>query len=225
MEKGIIYEFRNVINDQYYVGQTIYPEKRYYEHSVAKGDSLFHRAINQYGFDKFEYSVVGEYEASTPYELKQILNEAEIKQIEKRNSFYEGYNVTLGGDSLCGYKMSEESKQKNRESNIRAWAEGRNKGTTGNKEFGKHISEIQTGRKLSEETKRKISSKALERDYSYLMGHEVSEETRKKISEANKGKPGPWKGKHLSEEHKQKLSVAKKGKKKRCREDGSYYYV
>lgn len=40
----------------------------------------------------------------------------------------------------------------------------------------------------------------------------LSEETRQKISEAMKGKPSHWKGKHPSEETRQKLSEARKGR-------------
>lgn len=39
-----------------------------------------------------------------------------------------------------------------------------------------------------------------------------TEEHRRKLSEAKKGHPGFWKGKHLSEETKKKLSEAKKGR-------------
>lgn len=42
-------------------------------------------------------------------------------------------------------------------------------------------------------------------------GKKMSEETRHKMSEAHKGKSGPWKGKKFSEEHKKKLSENHKG--------------
>lgn len=71
------------------------------------------------------------------------------------------------------------------------------------------LSEAQKGKKMSEETKRKISSS--------LKGHKGyhhSEETRKKMSLAKKGKPSPRKGTKLSEETKKKISEnnARKGK-------------
>ena len=44
------------------------------------------------------------------------------------------------------------------------------------------------------------------------VGKKLSEETRRKLSKANTGKPGHWKGKTFSEEHRRKLSEAKKGK-------------
>lgn len=59
-------------------------------------------------------------------------------------------------------------------------------------------SECNKGKKLSEETKAKVSVT--------MKGHLVSRETRAKISEAQKGKK-------FSEEHKRKLSEAGKGRK------------
>jgi hypothetical protein len=44
-------------------------------------------------------------------ELTKLLNELEIKYIKQYDSFNNGYNLTLGGDSISGYKFSEESKK------------------------------------------------------------------------------------------------------------------
>lgn len=43
-------------------------------------------------------------------------------------------------------------------------------------------------------------------------GYKHTDEWRRKMSEAHKGKPGSWKGKHHSEEQKRKISEANKGK-------------
>ena len=40
----------------------------------------------------------------------------------------------------------------------------------------------------------------------------LSEETRQRMSDAKKGKPSHWKGKHPSEETRKKMSIANKGK-------------
>lgn len=45
----------------------------------------------------------------------------------------------------------------------------------------------------------------------FKKGKKLSEETKNKISEANKGESNPMYGKHLSEEHKNKISEAMKG--------------
>ena len=67
-----------------------------------------------------------------------------------------------------------------------------------NMESGGHVTSCMKGKKLSEETKKKLSEAHT--------GKKLSEETKKKMSEFNKGKV-------LSEEHKKKISEANKGKK------------
>ena len=72
-----------------------------------------------------------------------------------------------------------------------------------NKQYGYNISFGGDNRKLSEETKKKISMAN--------KGHLVSEETRQKISNANKGKVSFRKGTNLTESHRRNISEAKKG--------------
>ena len=76
------------------------------------------------------------------------------------------------------------------------------------------MSESKKGKKLSEETRNKIaesekgkklSEETKKRISESLKGHQVYEEYKKKLSEANKGKK-------LSEETRNKMSKAKKGK-------------
>lgn len=199
MVKGIIYEFRNTINNKYYVGQTMYPQHRYLDHKRAKGDNIFDRAIRKYGFDNFEYKVVNEYEASDVYELKDILNDAEIRQIELRDSYNNGYNMTIGGGGSAGYTASEETKQKQRDAkkDFVPW----HKGKTGvySDVTLKQISESMKGKSPWNKGKTNI----------------YSDVTLKKMSDAKKDNFAPWnKGKTgiYSEETKQKMGATKKGK-------------
>lgn len=67
-----------------------------------------------------------------------------------------------------------------------------------------HIKLHHKGKKLSEETVRKVSEA--------LKGKKISEETRRKMSEAHKGKPGSNKGKPKSEETRRKISDTLKGR-------------
>lgn len=66
------------------------------------------------------------------------------------------------------------------------------------------------GKKLSEETRKKISE-TLKGQPSWNKGKSLSEEHKKKLSAAKKGKQSNMKGKHLSEEAKNKISESKKG--------------
>ena len=69
---------------------------------------------------------------------------------------------------------------------------------TTDSEYGYNMTSGGSNKRLSEETKIKISKAA--------KGKKFSEETRRKLSESRKGKK-------FSEEHKRKMSEAKKGKK------------
>lgn len=86
--------------------------------------------------------------------------------------------------------------------------------------------DLQCGKPLKEETKRKLSEA--------LKGKKKPKRTKEhslKISNSLKGKIGPNKGKKFSEEHKSKISETKrgaspspnKGKHRVYREDGTYY--
>ena len=84
----------------------------------------------------------------------------------------------------------------------------------------------QLGRKVSEETRKKISENSKGNKHNLgrkhteehrqkmseiMKGRVLSSEWKQKISKANKGRQGYWKGKVLSEEAKEKISRANKG--------------
>lgn len=69
---------------------------------------LFYRAINKYGWDNFEHKVI-----------ISNLTEEQAKEVEVQLiSYYKGinmsYNISDGGDGICGYKHSEEYKERMR---------------------------------------------------------------------------------------------------------------
>lgn len=100
-----IYKYTNKINGKIYIGQSvnIYKRKNYHEapNSRKLERSYFHRAIDKYGIENFDFEIVEECS-------KEELNEKEKLYIEKYNSFdrNNGYNRTTGGEqpnrnSLC----------------------------------------------------------------------------------------------------------------------------
>lgn len=94
-----IYKIENLVTHNVYIGQSINIEKRIKKHKTVAfnpEDKAYeyplYRAIRKYGLDNFSFEILEE--------CDQIqLNEQEKKWIEKYNSFFNGYNQTLGGDS------------------------------------------------------------------------------------------------------------------------------
>ena len=91
-----IYKISNDINTKVYIGKTERTiEKRFKEHCQAcKKRRTEHRplyfAMNKYGIEHFHIELVEE--TDNP-------EEREVYWIEQYNSYHNGYNATLGGDS------------------------------------------------------------------------------------------------------------------------------
>lgn len=99
---GIIYSYTNKTNNKMYIGQTINPIIRKYQHNyysycekASDYNTPFHRAIRKYGIDNFEYRILAD-----EIDDNELLNQLEIYYIKKFNSVVpNGYNVSNGGDS------------------------------------------------------------------------------------------------------------------------------
>lgn len=93
-----IYKIENLINHHCYIGQSVNIIKRLNDHKTTAFNQNSHnydypiyRAIRKYGIKNFSFEILEE----CPTEK---LNEKEIFYIQKYNSFFNGYNQTLGGD-------------------------------------------------------------------------------------------------------------------------------
>lgn len=103
--QGVIYKYTNKVNGKVYIGQTVHENLRKNEHKCHSKtrphtQSAFYNAIDKYGWDNFEYSVLETLEAETLEELKARLNPLEVKYIQEYNSYNNGYNNTLGADHV-----------------------------------------------------------------------------------------------------------------------------
>lgn len=98
---GVIYIFRNVINNKCYVGKTINPDARFKQHlyeSNGKSNSKFHLALRKYSIDNFEYDIIYQTDNIEDIDLlNDELNKMEIFYISYFDSYKNGYNMTLGG--------------------------------------------------------------------------------------------------------------------------------
>ena len=220
MIEGVIYRYKSP-SGKYYIGQTIDESQRrvaFLNQNCIYGGLKIERARKKYGPENFEYTVLLKITGDDPKEVKQYLNTLESEFIRIYDSLKNGYNSTLGGDSLTGYIMTEEHRNKLVESHIgkhqsnetrekrRATMLSKNihlsesakkkisdrmKGNTftlGHKHSKESIEKMRLVQKKSVETRRKISES--------LMGHKHSKETIRKISESHMGHICPTKGSH-----------------------------
>lgn len=95
---GYIYYIINKETGKRYVGQTINIKSRKEKHYTALRNNYHHshklqRAFNKYGEEKFDF-IYEEYQIDSQRELFC----REIDMINYYNSYYDGYNETLGGE-------------------------------------------------------------------------------------------------------------------------------
>lgn len=93
-----IYKIENLINHKVYIGQSRKIESRWVKHKSAcfnenahEYNTPLYRAIRKYGLNNFSFEIIDE------CDIKE-LNDKEKYWIAKYNSFFNGYNLTLGGD-------------------------------------------------------------------------------------------------------------------------------
>lgn len=96
---GIIYKVTNKTNGKVYIGQTMQSFARrkgehVYRFTHKKRDHLIYKAFEKYGLTNFTWEIIRECK-----DLEEM-NQVEIKEIEKHNSYKKGYNMTPGGDGL-----------------------------------------------------------------------------------------------------------------------------
>lgn len=99
---GHIYKITNTLNNKVYIGQTIKTvDKRFQQHKNNSNKDYFsqialYKAFKKYGIENFICEEIEE----VPNEL---LDEREKYWIEYYNSYFEGYNSTLGGRAIKLY--------------------------------------------------------------------------------------------------------------------------
>lgn len=104
---GHIYKIENKLNNHIYIGQTVKSvKKRFTQHKNNSNKEYFsqivlYKAFNKYGIENFECTEIEE----IPNEL---LDEREKYWIKYYDSYYNGYNSTLGGREIRLYDWNTE---------------------------------------------------------------------------------------------------------------------
>lgn len=223
MNNYIVYCHTNKINGKKYIGITKNnPRRRWGKAGCQyfKG-GYFRNALDKYGWDNFSHDIIYR-ELSAEQAIEK---ERELIQKFKTTDKQYGYNATSGGEIRKVYtletrqKMSLNRKGKTAgeknplygkhhtpeaKAKIRAYAKNRPP------EVLKKISAANTGHKITEETRLKLSlahKGLLIGEKNPMFGRKHTKEAKEKISSANKF-PKPH-----SEEHKKNISLAKIGKK------------
>jgi group I intron endonuclease len=115
-----IYKCVNVITGKVYIGfDSNWPkrQKRHLSDSQKKSsrayNDVFHKAIRKYGQENFEWYVI--YQSLDGEHCKDIMENYFIVENHSHVNFKKsnGYNMTLGGDGMLGFKHSKKSKLKN----------------------------------------------------------------------------------------------------------------
>lgn len=193
-----IYKITNLINNKVYIGQSIRPQKRWYEHiyiSSIKNNYLYH-SMKKYGIENFSFEVIAQV-------LKlEYADECEIQVIRQYNSTDINFGYNIDGGGRFQKIMSNETKIKISKSHI---------GKKLSENTKLILSQKSAGKKHSEETKVKMKKllkkpkKIYKVEYPSFSGKRLSDETKRKLREANLGKKA-------SQETKDKMSKSMIGK-------------
>lgn len=164
----------NKINNKKYIGITKKnPEDRWMKGNGYTKNVHFHRAISKYGWDNFYHVII---KTGLTKEQACEMEKRLIKSFNTMNRDY-GYNNCAGGEGVCEYHHTEETKER-----LRIASSGER-----NANYGKPMSperkallyQINKGSKHSEEHKKKIGDS--------LRGqHYHSEEFKRKVSEKHR---------------------------------------
>lgn len=169
-----VYMHENKTNGKRYIGITCKdPEVRWRHGTNYRTCIAMKRAFEKYGWDGFNHVIL-----KTGL-TKEEACEEEIRLIEEyktRDPDY-GYNICVGGGGTSGCSFSEDELKRRSE----FWKGENNpnyKGKMWTPEYREHMRQINTGKKHTEEHKRKIGDSLRGRKH-------VSEEGKKHIAETH----------------------------------------
>ena len=104
---GYVYKIYCNVTSKVYIGITTQDiNRRWDQHKnqalLDKDNNHFHKAILKYGWEQFEKIILVTLKAASKEVLIDSLKILEETYIKKFDSYYSGYNSTLGGDGVYG---------------------------------------------------------------------------------------------------------------------------
>ena len=101
-----IYKIENKITNKIYIGQSTDIERRFQWHKNNSGkiDKDLYKDMAEYGIDNFSFDILEECQENE-------LNCLESKYIDEFDSFYNGYNLTTGGNKGCVFDRKSINKK------------------------------------------------------------------------------------------------------------------
>lgn len=161
--QGIIYKWTCIVNNKSYIGSTIHPEKRYYNHireSKNKNTkSNFHKDLKKYGLELFTYEVIETCKDSD-------LSDREVYWMSFYDTINNGYNISHGANGRARSKHSIESRKAI---------------SDGEKRYWQSLSESEKQERVN-----KIPKVHLIGKMNGMFGYNWSDEKKKQISETKK---------------------------------------
>ena len=201
---GFVYLTTNIVNGKIYVGQRRFlDDKKENADYIGSGGEHFKAAIKKYGRKNFKRRILKLCETSDELNHFEKLYSMEYNpNLDPKIGYNKFHGSVCDGDNPSRNeevrKLQSLSAKKNRSKNGSWWT-----GKRHSEESRKKIAESNSRRKLSKESKEKMSD-SLRRYW--------TEEKRQQKSEQMKGKISPRKGVKLSEETKLKISNSRKKK-------------
>lgn len=202
-------------NEKLYIGVTKrLPEVRWGENGEGYTCRNIKSAIKHYGWKNIRHIILMEHLSE---DMAYLIEELLIAKYHTTDRKY-GYNSSSGGKINCGYSCAHTDEWK--KSMSKKMLEWHNN----HPEFKDYMRKKNTGRKASEETRKKLSE-SHKGQVPYMKGKHHTEETKAKMRASHQAHPNvisDWqkqriseanKGREISDDIRQKISEANKGRK------------
>ena len=142
-----LYKITNTMNNKIYIGQTVNPSQRWWQHRNAASKNhpsmIIARAIKKYGNNAFDFEIIAQCQT---LDDANFMEEHLIQQYDSRNP-EKGYNIRPGGNNS---PITEITRQKISVTMLNRTPEEK-------KSIYSLVSDKLTGHEVSMETKQKIS--------------------------------------------------------------------